>query len=85
MLAFGGPKSYSGIDIRAAHANVNNGTFPDETQFFAFVENLISSLKDLYIPQPDIENIVSSILTYRNDVLGLDDNPIEEEPRYSDL
>jgi len=71
-LAFGGPSSNAGFDIRAAHANVNNGKFPDETHFIAFLENLISTLKDLYIPQPDMEKILSIILTYRNDVLGLD-------------
>jgi len=72
-LAFGGPDSNTDIDIRAAHANVNNGKFPDETHFCAFLDNLISTLKSLYIPQPDMEEIVSIILAYRNDVLGLDE------------
>jgi len=84
-LAFGGPNRYSGgSGIRAAHANINNGKFPDETHFIAFLENLISTLKDLCIPQDDTDEIVSIILTYRNDVLGLDDFPNDEESRSDD-
>jgi len=70
--ACGGPDKYTGETLRAAHANVNNGNFPEEAHFNALMENLNWTLKKLYMPQRDIDEVQKVLLSVKNDVLGLE-------------
>jgi len=77
-VAFGGPKTYTGKSLREAHKEVNDGKFPDDIHFIAFVENVMVTLKELYIPESDINKIFDILLRFRVDVLGLDEDEEKE-------
>lgn len=64
---------YSGRHLRDAHRTINKGKFPTEEHFGAVAEQLIATLQELGIPQADIDEVVSVVLTTKDDVLGKGD------------
>jgi len=75
--ACGGPDKYTGETLRAAHAHVNNGKFPEEVHFDAVMENLNWTLKKLYMPQRDIDEVEKVLLSVKDDILGLENDDKE--------
>ena len=68
-MAFGGPHSYTGEDMRKGHAHlVKMGL--DNSHFDAVVENLGATLIELNVPEELINEVVAICETTRNDVLG---------------
>ena len=68
-MAFGGPHSYTGEDMRKGHAHlVKMGL--DDSHFDAVVEHLGATLEELNAPQELIAEVVAICETTRNDVLG---------------
>ncbi len=68
-FAFGGPASYSGKDMRAAHAAlVKQGL--NDSHFDAVVENLGATLKELGVPAALIAEAAAIAESTRKDVLG---------------
>ena len=68
-MAFGGPHSYTGEDMRKGHAHlVKMGL--DDSHFDAVVENLGATLIELDVPKELIDEVVAICETTRNDVLG---------------
>ncbi|MGD7037133.1 group 1 truncated hemoglobin [Methylotuvimicrobium buryatense] len=68
-MAFGGPNSYTGADMRNAHARlVKMGL--DDSHFDAVMEHLGGTLKELNVPDNLIEQVASIAESTRNDVLG---------------
>lgn len=68
-MAFGGPNSYSGKDLRNGHAHlVKRGLNGDH--FSAVAENLIATLQELKVPQPLIDQVMAIAGGARADVLG---------------
>jgi len=65
-MAFGGPNSYSGKDMRAAHKHMNL----TEEHFTAVAENLIATLKELSVPEDAINEIVAIAVSVKDDVLN---------------
>jgi hemoglobin len=68
-MAFGGPHSYTGQDMRAGHARLvamglNDGHFD------AVVENLGATLKELGVDDALIAKVAAIAETTRTDVLG---------------
>lgn len=64
--AFGGPNSYSGKDMRAAHAKMNL----TEVHFDAVMENLGATLQELNVPAEMIGEAAAIALSVKNDVLN---------------
>ncbi len=68
-MAFGGPNSYTGDDMRKAHAHlVEKGL--NDSHFDAVAENLSKSLQELAVPQESIDEVLAIVETTRDDVLG---------------
>ncbi len=68
-MAFGGPNSYTGEDMRKGHAHlVARGL--NDSHFDAVVENLGSTLKELGVSDDLIGEVAAIAETTRNDVLG---------------
>jgi len=68
-VAFGGPNSYSGKDMRAGHAHlVARGL--NDMHFDAVAENLNLTLVELGVGQPLIDQVLAIAGSTRNDVLG---------------
>jgi len=68
-LAFGGPNSYSGKDMRDGHAHlVKKGL--NDSHFDAVMENLGATLKELNVPDDLIAKAAAIAESTRNDVLG---------------
>lgn len=65
-MAFGGPNSYSGKDMRNAHKHMNL----TEEHFNAVAENLVATLKDLNVPETEINEIVGIAVSVKDDVLN---------------
>lgn len=65
-VAFGGPSSYSGKDMRAGHAHLKL----TEAHFDAVIENLGSTLKELKVPDELIAEAAKIALSTKNDVLN---------------
>lgn len=65
-MAFGGPNSYSGKDMRAAHKHMNL----TETHFDAVVENLAETLTELGVASEDISEIAGIAASVKDDVLN---------------
>ena len=65
-MALGGPVSYSGKPL--AHAHHGRGITP--THFASFVNHLVDTLRDTDLTQEDIDEIISRIDTYANEVTG---------------
>lgn len=66
-MAFGGPNSYTGKDMREAHKGMNL----TEDHFNAVAENLIATLQELSVPQDIIDEIVGVCLSVKDDVLNV--------------
>ncbi len=68
-MAFGGPKNYTGRDMREAHARlVKRGL--NDSHFDAVVEDLTATLKELKVPDHLITQIGAICESTRKDVLG---------------
>ena len=67
-MAFGGPNSYTGEDMRKGHSHlVERGL--DDSHFDAVVENLGNTLTELGIPDDLISEVVAICESTRDDVL----------------
>lgn len=66
-MAFGGPNSYTGKDMREAHKGMNL----TEVHFGAVAECLVATLKELEVPQEYIDEIIAICLTVKDDVLNV--------------
>jgi len=64
--AFGGPNSYSGKDLRAAHAPMKLA----EAEFDAVMGHLGATLAELGVPAPLIQEAAAIALSVKNDVLN---------------
>ena len=69
-MAFGGPSLYTGGTMRKMHSTVNDGAYPTEDHFGAVAGHLVASLEELDVPQEKIDEVVSVVLTVKDDVLG---------------
>ena len=68
-MVLGGPASYSGRDMRAAHAHlVTRGL--DDAHFNAVVEHLGVTLAELGVSQELIGRVAATAESVRSDVLG---------------
>ncbi len=68
-MAFGGPNTYTGTDMRNAHAPlVKKGL--DGSHFDAVMEHLGATLKELNVPSDLIAEAAAIAESVRNDVLG---------------
>jgi hemoglobin len=68
-MAFGGPHSYTGDDMRKGHAHlVERGL--NDSHFDAVVENLGAALKELNVPDEFVAEAAAIAGSTRNDVLG---------------
>ncbi len=68
-LAFGGPNSYNGADMRRGHAHlVAKGL--NDSHFDAVMENLGATLKELNVPDNLIAQAAAIAESTRKDVLG---------------
>ncbi len=68
-MAFGGPNSYAGKDLRAGHAHlVKMGL--DDSHVDAVIELLGETLKELNVPEPLISQVAAIAASVRNDVLS---------------
>jgi len=65
-MAFGGPNSYTGKDMREAHAHMNL----TEEHFTAVAESLIATLEELNVPQEHIDSIIAIAVSVKADVLN---------------
>lgn len=66
-MAFGGPNSYTGKDMREAHKHMDL----TEEHFGAVAENLVGTLQELEVPQEYIDEIVAIALSVKDDVLNV--------------
>ncbi|MBR9909111.1 MAG: group 1 truncated hemoglobin [Gammaproteobacteria bacterium] len=66
-MAFGGPNSYTGKDMREAHKNMKL----TDVHFGAVAENLVATLQELEVPQESIDEIVAICLSVKDDVLNV--------------
>ncbi|NDU85292.1 MAG: group 1 truncated hemoglobin [Ferrovum sp.] len=68
-MAFGGPNSYTGLDMRRGHAHlVAQGL--NDSHFDAVVEDLAATLKELGVSDALIGQVAAVAETTRNDILG---------------
>jgi len=67
-MAFGGPNSYTGEDMRTGHAHLVKMGLND-SHFDAVVEDLALTLKELNVAQDLIDQVAAVCETTRNDVL----------------
>lgn len=65
-MAFGGPNSYTGKDMREGHKHMNL----TEEHFNAVAENLIATLQELSVPQDKIDAVVAVCLSVKDDILN---------------
>lgn len=65
-MAFGGPNSYTGKDMREAHKHMNL----NETHFDAVVEHLAATLQELGVGEEDINEIAGIANSVKDDVLN---------------
>lgn len=71
IMAFGGPNTYSGADMRRGHAHlVARGL--DDGHFDAVVENLAETLAELGVGASEIAEVAAVAESVRDDVLGRD-------------
>ena len=69
-MAFGGPNTYSGKDLRTAHAPlVAQGL--NDTHFMAVAENLQATLEELNVPADLIGEVMAIAASTHDDVLNL--------------
>jgi methyl-accepting chemotaxis protein len=75
-MAFGGPNSYTGADMRAAHAHlVTDGL--NDSHFDAVAGHLNTTLKELGLPDDLIGEVMTIAASTREDVLG---RSVDETP-----
>ncbi len=67
-MAFGGPNSYTGKDMREGHKHMNL----NEGHFNAVAENLVETLQELEVPQEYIDEIIGVCLSVKDDVLNVE-------------
>ncbi|MCX7088981.1 MAG: group 1 truncated hemoglobin [Methylococcales bacterium] len=68
-MAFGGPNTYTGTDMRNAHAAlVKRGL--DDSHFDAVMEHLGATLQELNVPADLIGEAAAIAESVRNDILG---------------
>lgn len=68
-MVFGGPNSYTGLDMRKGHAHlVERGL--NDSHFDAVVENLGATLKELGVADELIQQVANLAESTRNDVLS---------------
>ncbi len=65
-MAFGGPNSYSGLDMREGHKHMNL----NEGHFTAVVENLAATLKEMGVSDADISEVAAIADSVKDDVLN---------------
>ena len=65
-MAFGGPNSYTGMDMRAGHAHLGL----TEEHFDAVVENLAATLSQLGVASSDIQEVAGIANSLKDDVLN---------------
>lgn len=69
IMAFGGPNTYSGADMRRGHAHlVARGL--NDSHFDAVVENLAATLSELGVGEAEIMEVAKVAESVRDDVLG---------------
>jgi hemoglobin len=66
-LALGGPNSYTGRDLRTAHAGL--GALSDE-HVDRVIEHLAQTLRELGVSEPDIAAVGAVAASVRDDVLN---------------
>lgn len=66
-FAFGAPLPYNGKALREAHQHMKL----TEDHFNAVAEHLVSTLAELNVPKDLIDEVVTVVLTTRDDVLNL--------------
>jgi len=69
-MALGGPNSYSGRTLRAAHKRLVNEKGLGNEHFDAVAGHLVATLKELKVPADMIDEAVSIVGGTRDDVLG---------------
>lgn len=69
IMAFGGPNTYSGEDMRRGHAHLVAQGLNDE-HFDAVVENLAGTLTELGVGEAEIGEVAAIAESVRDDVLG---------------
>ncbi|MEX2009141.1 MAG: group 1 truncated hemoglobin [Dongiaceae bacterium] len=68
-MAFGGPNTYTGKDLRKAHAGlVKNGL--NDSHFDAVAQHLQATLGELKVKAVEIAEVMKIAGSTRNDVLG---------------
>lgn len=68
-MAFGGPHSYTGADMKRGHAHlVKQGL--NDSHFDAVAENLAKTLQELGVGQELIDQVLAIAESTREDVLG---------------
>jgi hemoglobin len=68
-MAFGGPASYTGKEMKEAHAHlVEKGL--NDSHFDAVIENLGATLTELKVPADLIQEAASIALSTRESILG---------------
>jgi hemoglobin len=68
-MAFGGPRHYTGKDMRAAHAHLVARGLTD-VHFDAVAENLQATLRELKVAEPLVKQVIAIAASTRSDVLG---------------
>ena len=69
VMAFGGPNTYTGEDMRRGHASlVARGL--NDSHFDAVVENLAATLRELGVGAGEIGEVAKIAESVRDDVLG---------------
>ncbi len=68
-MAFGGPNTYTGLDMRDAHKRlVEKGL--NDSHVDAVIENLNSTLRQLGVPESEVQEVAALAGSVRADVLG---------------
>lgn len=65
-FAFGGPKQYSGADMRTAHAHMNL----TQGDFDAVMEHLTGTLRELNVAEELVREVEKIALSVKDDVLN---------------
>jgi hemoglobin len=68
-MAFGGPKQYTGRDLRTAHGSLVKRGLSD-SHFDAVAKHLQATLQELKVPAHLIAQVMAVAGSTRNDVLG---------------
>jgi hemoglobin len=69
IFALGGSSEYSGKDMRSAHQNLVDNKGLSDLHFDATVENLVTALRDLNVPEAMIVEAGKIVESTRSDIL----------------